>query len=51
MLPKVNNAHTKLQIKTWLANAVKKAQNPDPREKLKRLRKEKMNKIIKNYGF
>ena len=47
----MSNEHTKLQIKTWLENAVRKAQNPDPREKLERLRKEKMKKMEKNYGF
>lgn len=47
----MGNEHTKLQIKTWLENAIKRAQNPSPREKLKRLRKEKMRKVIKNYGF
>jgi len=47
----MSNEHTKLQIKTWLENAVKKAQNPDPREKLKRLRKEKIKKVAKNYGL
>lgn len=46
-----NNEHTKLQIRTWLENAVKRAQNPDPREKMRRVRKEKMKRIIKNYGF
>ena len=47
----MSNEHTKLQIKTFLENAIKKAQNPDPREKLKRLRKEKIKKVAKNYGF
>jgi len=47
----VGNEHTKLQIKTWLENVIKNAQNPDPREKSRRLRKEKMKRIVKNYGF
>lgn len=47
----MSNEYTKLQIKTWLANAVKKAQSPNPREKLRRLRKEKAKKIAKRYGF
>ena len=47
----MGNEHTKLQIKTWLENAVKRAQSPNPREKLRRLRKEKMKKVAKNYGF
>lgn len=47
----MGNEHTKLQIKTWLENAVKKAQSPDPREKLRRERRGKMKKVAKNYGF
>ena len=47
----MSNEHTKLQLRTFLENAIKKRQNPDPREKLKRLRKEKMKKVAKNYGF
>jgi len=47
----MGNEHTKLQIRTWLENAIKKAQNSDPREKLKRFRREKMKKVEKNYGF
>ncbi len=48
---KIRNEHTRLQIQTWLENAVRKAQNPSPREKLKRLRKEKMKKVAKKYGL
>lgn len=51
MAAKLNNEGTKLQIKTWLENAVKKAQNPSPREKLRRVRKEKEKKVAKLYGF
>lgn len=47
----MSNEATKLQIRIWLENAIKKAQNPDLREKLLRLRKERMKKIEKNYGF
>lgn len=47
----MGNEHTKLQIRNWLKDAVRKAQNPSPREKLKRLRKEKIKKIAKNYGL
>lgn len=50
-MTKIKNEHTKLQIKTWLQKAVEKAQNPDPKEKLKRLRQERAKKIAKNYGF
>jgi len=47
----LNSEGTKLQIRTWIENAIKKAQNPDPREKLKRLRREKIKKVAKNYGL
>jgi len=47
----MNSEHTKLQIKTWLEKAIKIAQNPSPREKLLRKRKEKMKNIAKRYGF
>ena len=47
----MSNEHTKLQLKTFLENAVQNAQNPDPREKLRRSRKEKMKKVEKRYGF
>ena len=47
----MSNEHTKLQIKNFLDNAIKKAQNPSPRERFKRLRKQKMKKVAKKYGF
>jgi len=47
----MGNEYTKLQIRTWLKKAVKEAQNPSQREKMKRLRKIKKKKMIKNYGF
>lgn len=50
-MTKINNHYTKLQIKKWLENAVKKAQDQSPREKMKRLRVEKMKKIAKSYGL
>lgn len=49
--PIVNNYYTKLQIKRWLDKAVKKAQDQNPREKLRRLRQEKMKKVAKGFGF
>ena len=46
-----NNEFTKLQIKNWLENAVKNAQNPDPKEQIRRQRQEK-NKVVKSkYGL
>ena len=50
-MKKLNNEHTKLQIRTWIEKAIREAQNPSPREKLKRLRKEKSKKVSKNYGL
>jgi len=47
----MGNEGTKKQIRTWIENAIEKAQNPDPREKLKRLRREKVKKVAKNYGL
>jgi hypothetical protein len=46
-----DNEGTKLQIRTFLENAIKNAQNPSPKEKMRRLRKEKMKKVEKLYGF
>lgn len=45
------NESTKAQIRTFLEEAIKKAQNPDPREKIKREREKRVKKIEKNYGF
>lgn len=45
------NASTKAQIKLFLDKAIDKMRNPDPKEKFKRLRKEKAKKVIKVYGF
>ena len=47
----MSNIHTKIQIKTWLDNAVKKAQNPDPAEKVRRERKLKAKKVAQKYGI
>lgn len=46
-----NNEHTKMQIRNFLDEAVRKAQNPDPREKLKREREKKAKKVSKDFGF
>ena len=46
-----NNQGTKQQIRTWLENAIREAQNPDPREKIRRERKERAKKEQKRYGF
>lgn len=47
----MSNEYTKKQIKDWLDNAVKKAQNPDPREKVKREREERRKKVQSRYGL
>lgn len=47
----MSNESTKKQIKDWLENAIKKAQDPDPRELMKKKRAEKAKKIAKMYGF
>jgi hypothetical protein len=49
--PKPNNEATKNQIKKWLEESVKKAQSPDPREKLKREREMRAKHVEKSYGF
>ena len=46
-----NNEGTKKQIRDWLEDSIRKAQNPDPRELMKRKRVEKAKKIEKNYGL
>jgi len=47
----MNNTGTKEQIRRFLENAVKNAQNPDPREVIKQKRMQKVGKIAKKYGF
>lgn len=47
----MSNEATKAQIKNWLDKAVREAQNPDPREKLKREREKKAMRVAKNFGL
>lgn len=47
----MSNEATKAQIRTWLDEAVRKAKNPDPREKLKHERQKRSVKISKSYGL
>ena len=47
----MGNEYTKSQIRAWLDNAVKKAQSPDPREKLKRERQLKSKKVANRFGL
>lgn len=48
---KPNNEATKAQIRAWLEKAIKKAQNPDPREKMIREREKKARTVEKSYGL
>ena len=47
----MGNEATKSQIRAWLEKSIREASNPDPREKLKRERREKSKKIAKSYGL
>jgi len=47
----MENEATKAQIRNWLEKAIQEAQNPDPREKIRRERQQKMKKEQKRYGF
>lgn len=47
----MSNESTKKQLTDWFDEQIRKAQNPDPRELLKRKRAEKVKKVEKKYGF
>lgn len=47
----MSNEATKAQIRSWLENAVRRAKNPDPREKMLRDRQKKRDKVLKNFGL
>lgn len=47
----MSNEATKAQIRAWLEEAIKKAQNPDPREKLKQERERRRKLVSKHYGL
>jgi hypothetical protein len=47
----MGNEYTKKQIRTWLENAIKKAQNPDPAEKVKRERRQRAKKVAIRFGL
>jgi len=51
MQKKINNEHTKLQIRTWIENTIKTAQNPSPRAKVAKKRKEQAKKVARFYGL
>lgn len=45
------SAYTKSQVRAWIENAVKKAQQPDLKEMLKRERQKRTKIVAKSYGF
>ncbi len=47
----MSNEATRAQIRGWLEEAVRKAKNPDPREKIRNERKRRAVKISKTYGL
>jgi hypothetical protein len=47
----INNEGTKQQIRIWIERAIAKAQNPDPREAIKKKRAERVKTVAKSYGF
>jgi hypothetical protein len=47
----MSNEATKAQIRSWLDEAVRKARNPDPREKIIQERKKRIVKISQYYGL
>lgn len=46
-----NNAHTREQIRLWLKNAIETRNDPSNKEKIKRKRIEKGQKVLKSFGF
>ena len=47
----MGNQDTKEQIRRWLKEVIGKATNPDPREKMRRMRRERAKKEQVKYGF
>lgn len=47
----MSNEWTKKQIREFIENAVEKARNPDPKEKIRRKRELRAKKISKKYGL
>jgi len=46
-----NNEGTREQIQRWIEKSIKDAENPDPRDKMRLIHKEKGQKVVKRYGF
>lgn len=47
----MSNEATKAQIRSRLENAVRRAKNPDPREKLKIERQKRTVKVFESFGL
>lgn len=47
----MSNEMTKHQLRIWVEKAVKEAQDPDPREKLRRERQKRAEKVSKRFGL
>lgn len=47
----MSNEATKQQIREWLEQAIKKAQNPDLREKVRKEREKRKRMVEKHYGL
>jgi hypothetical protein len=47
----MSNEATKAQIRGWIEDAVRRARNPNPREKMLHERQKKRDKVLKNYGL
>ena len=47
----MSNEATKAQIRSWIEDAVRRARNPNPGEKMLRERQKKRDKVLKNYGL
>lgn len=45
------NEATKKQFKDFFEAAIEKQKNPDPRERLKKIRRSKAEKVSQKYGF
>ncbi len=47
----MGSEHTNQQFKKWLEDAIEEAKNPDPREALRRKRKQRAKKVERRYGL
>lgn len=49
--PIIRTESTKKEIEDWLIMAIKRAQNPDPREQIKRKRLERKKVLYGKFGL